>query len=461
MKTLIISLVLAFSLFAKAAPVIMVGSKPNTESKIIAEMIALALETTGEAQVERKFGLGETPIILEHLKAGKIDIYPEYSGNIGDLLISASWDKTLGKIRGALAGHKIVTSGTLGFNRTSTLAVKKDNTRFKDINTISDLKKLSGFKGGFTYKFLRSGRGLFPLMKDYGITQKKVRKMSKKRMIETINSGEVEIIEMASTDPALLKYNLKTLKDDRGFLPKYLAFMLTKKDFPTKYPASWKILHDVLVGRITEADMARMNAQVELEGKSYSAIAAGFLKKAGVNTNFSMWKQIYPKLLTHIQLVIIPLLLSTIFGVFLVVMAAKNKVFEKLVTLMNRFYKPIPFLVFLCILIPFLGTGKTPVYMTLFIFGIFPIVKYSFPNWSIHNILSGVKNTAFINVGMATIAAYVGAGGLGDLIISGLSGNDKNMILMGVIPAIILGVLIHLLIELSDKYMSPKKMDGI
>lgn len=456
MKTLIFSLFLTFNLFAKDTPKIVVGSKPNTENVILAEMIAQAIETTGEAQVERKFRIGETAILLDHLKKDTIDIYVDYSGNIADLLISAAWDKKLPKIRGALANLGIITSGNLGFNTAPTLVVKKDNPKFKNVNSISDLKRISSFKGGFSYKFLSAQRGVFPLFKEYGITQKRVRKLGHKSMITKINSGEVEVIEMAPTNSDLFKYNLKALDDDRKFLPQYLAFMLAKKDFPIKFPASWKIISEVMVNKVTSAEMAKMNAKVDLEGKSYSAIAAGFLKTSGVDTSFSMWKQIYPKLLTHLQLVLIPLLFSTIIGVFLVSMAAKNKVVDMLVSQINRFYKPIPFVIALCLLIPFLGTGKLPVYITLFIFGIFPIVKYSFPGRGIHQILTGIKNTAFINVGMATLAAYVGAGGLGDLIISGLSGKDKNMILMGVIPAIILVALIHLLIEASDKYTTSK-----
>ena len=279
MKTLIFSLLLTFNLCAKDAPKIVVGSKLNTENLILAEMIAQAIETTGEAQVERKFRIGGTAILLDHLKRDTVDIYVDYSGNVADLLITAAWDKKLPKIRGALANFNIITSGNLGFNTTPTLAVKKDNPKFKNINSISDLKRVSSFKGGFTYQFLSAQRGLFPLFKEYGITQKRVKKLGQKSMITKVNSGDVEVIEMKPTSSDLVKYNLKTLDDDRSFLPQYLAFMLAKKDFPTKFPASWKIINKVMVNKITSGEMAKMNALVDLEGKSYSAIAAGFLKK--------------------------------------------------------------------------------------------------------------------------------------------------------------------------------------
>ncbi|RLA63412.1 MAG: hypothetical protein DRQ88_04645 [Epsilonproteobacteria bacterium] len=474
MKTLILSLFLTFNLFAKATPVLTVGSKLETENKILAEIIAQALETTGEVQIERKFSLGSSGVIYNTLKKGDIDIYPEYSKRIGEVVISSQWQRHLYQINKALAGEGILMAGLLGFNNSYSLVVKKDNVKFKNIENISDLKGFTSYQRAFSYDFLRAQDGFSSVFKAYGIdTGIKHRsfKMKKDRLIGALNSGEVDLIQVGSTSPDIVRHNLKVIKDDKKHMSRNFGIILVKGSFAKRFPASWKLLNDVILKKITNDDMAKMNAQVELEGKTYSTVAMSFLKKAGLDTRFSLWKQISPKFFTHLQLVIIPLLFSTLFGLFLVVMATKNKVFEKLVSSINRFYKPIPFLIILCVLIPFLGTGKVPVYMALFIFGIFPIVKWSKStneedanlSWwgtpmASHNIWAGIKNTAFINVGIATLAAYIGAGGLGDLIISGLSGKDKNLILMGVIPAIILAAFIHLIVELSDKYTTPKSL---
>jgi len=467
MKTFIFSLFLTFSLFAKAAPKIVVGSKPQIENKILAEIIAQALETTGEAQVERRFGLGSSGIIYDALKKGDVDIYPEYSKRIGEVIISSAWQRQLFEIKKRLGREGITIAGLLGFNSSYSLVVKKDNPKFKNINKISDLKGVRGYKRAFSQDFLTGQDGFFSLFRAYGMETGmnfRSKKMKKNRLVEALNSGKVDLIQVNSTSSEIVKHDLKVIKDDQRKMSRNLAMVLLKNDFANRFPASWKILNDVIFRKITNVEMARMNTEVELEGKSYSAVAAGFLKKAGVDTSFSLWKQIYPKLQVHLQLAIIPLLLSTILGIFLVVMATKKKVFEKLVNLVNRIYNPIPFLIFLCILIPFLGSGKFPVYMALFIFGIFPIVKFSSKGltgksfWDGgHHILAGIKYTAFVNVGVATLAAYIGAGGLGDFIISGLSQKDQHLILMGIIPAIILVVLIHLLVELSDKYTRPKR----
>jgi len=468
MKTLLFSLLLTFNLVAKETPTIRVGSKSTTESRILAEIIAQTLETTGEAQIERKFSLGESVMLFDQLKRGKVDIYPDNSGRIGEMLISSVWERTPSGIRKNLARNDIMASGLLGFDKTISLAVRKNDPRFKNIKKISDLKNFSAFTAAFDDKFLRGQKGIFPLLREYGVKIKTKMKMKKSHLIKAIDSKKVDMIAIEGTDTNIAKFNLRVLEDDKNFLEKYLSFMLTRRDFATKFPASWEILNKVMVNKIKGPVMVAMNAQVDLQGLSPAKVAGNFLRLQGIDTKFSIFKQIYPKLKDHLALVLIPLVLSTIMGVFLAVMALRRKPFEKFAKFVTRVYKPIPFLVGLCILIPFLGTGKIPVYVALFIFGIFPILKLTFLGLSSankelsfwgqasHQILAGIKNTAFINVGMATLASYIGAGGLGDFIISGLSGKDKNLILMGVIPAIILAALIHLLVELSDKYMTPK-----
>jgi osmoprotectant transport system permease protein len=455
MKILIFGLLLTFNLFANDSTVITVGSKPHTEHKILAEIIAQALETTGEVQVKRDYNKNSSGDLYEGLRNKEIHIYPEYSRDIAASLIPSQWQRFLFEVKKRAKKQGVHIAGQLGFNKVYSLAVKKDNPKFKNINKISDLKGVTGYKRAFSGDFLTAQDGFFSVAKAYGLNTGsgfRTKRMKKSRLIPAINSGKVDMIQVDSTSPDVAKHNLKLLEDTRGKKSRNLGIVLVRYDFERKYPASWKILNEVILNKIPNKEMAKMNAQVELENKSYSAVAAGFLKARGVDTTFSKWKQIYPKLLVHLQLALIPLLLSALIGMFLVRLARKNKTFENLVNSFNKVYKPIPFLIFLVILVPFLGAGQLPVYITLFVFGLFPIVKYAWENTP----LAGIKYTAFTNIGIGTIAAYVGAGGLGDFIINGLSQNDKNMILMGLIPALILILLIQLIAGIFNRYMPPK-----
>ncbi|OUR97434.1 hypothetical protein A9Q84_14000 [Halobacteriovorax marinus] len=485
MKYILIVFFLCSTIFAKELPTITVGSKPFTEGYITSEIIAQIIENVGEARVVRKFGLGGTGVVFSALENQEIDIYPEYTGTISEAILKQKNLKTISEIQKALEVKSMTTSESFGFNNTYALALKRDYSEFKHLVSMSDLKNFQTIKGGFSHEFLDRADGFRAMSNHYNIELKNKVSMQHALAYEALKNKQVELIEVYSTDAKIEKFNLRILKDDKNFFPKYLAVILTSKSFVKKYPKTWKVLTDKLVGKIDTREMIKLNALVELEGKTIKQAANYFLNIKSSGESFGIFKRIRPLLIEHLEMVAFSLIAATIFGIIAGVFASKFKFFAQFILLITGLFQTIPSLALLCFLIPLVGIGKPPAYVALFLYGLLPIVRNTYsgiqsidpklkeysqilgmsslekifhvelPLASRH-IMSGIKTSAVINVGTTTLAAFIGAGGLGDLIVSGLTLNDHRVILMGAIPSALLALAIHYFFELLDLIVIPR-----
>jgi osmoprotectant transport system permease protein len=312
---------------------------------------------------------------------------------------------------------------------------------------------------------------------------------------DALRRGQVDVIDIYSTDAKISALHLRVLVDDAHFFPRYDAVVLYRLDVPRRFPRAWRALQ-ALEGRVNTQDMIAMNAAAELQGQSFSAIAHTFLARGTVNS--TKHSGLFAKLFAddtwrltrqHVLLVVLSVGLATCIGIPLGVVAASLPALRQIVMSIVGVLQTIPSLALLAMLIPILGTiGTLPALIALFLYALLPIVRntctameeiprglrlaamalglerkdrlvYIELPLSMPLILAGIKTAAVMSVGTATIAAFIGAGGYGERIAIGLALNDNDMLLAGAIPAAILALVTQFLFDIGDRvYLRHRKV---
>jgi osmoprotectant transport system permease protein len=485
-------LVLAFfitsflSYGALAGDQIVVGSKIFTESYILGETAAQIIEGSSRVPVNRKLGLGSTGVLFESLKSGGIDVYPDYTGTLAETILKKPELKSIDEIRSALAPLGLTISGPLGFNNTYALAVKESFAEKYNLHSISDLRAIeSKITTAFSYEFMDRKDGYVGMVDRYRFTfdPKRVRRMEHSLVYQAIREDAVDVIEVYSTDANIKKFNLRVLTDDRDYFPLYQAVWVARSSFVRDHPAEWNSLLKY-EGAISDAKMLSMNASADIDKSNFGSIASGFLGSQDLHVQ-SMSDQIFQRTQEHLWLVGIALLFSILIGIPLGIVAARSHLVGQGILLFSALVQTIPALALLCFLIPLFGVGMKPALVALCLYSLLPVVLNTFTGIRsidqkhIENakafglsrmqvlvrivlplasptILNGVKTATIVSIGTATLAALVGAGGYGALIISGLSLNNVSMILTGAIPAAVMALLAHLLFDAFTRVVIPK-----
>ena len=473
-----LALVLAAACTAHAADTMRVGSKRFTESYILGEILARA------AGGQHKPGLGNTGIVLAALKAGAIDVYPEYTGTIAAEIVRQPGNTDLAHLNAALAQQGLQAGVRLGFNNTYALAMREDRAQALGIRRLSDLRSHAELKFGLSQEFVGRADGWPGLKRAYGLPQPTPSGLDHGLAYEAIAAGRIEVMDVYSTDAKIERYKLRVLEDDRRFFPRYDAVLLYRADVPQRLPTAFAALKR-LEGRIDERQMIRMNAAAELEGKSFAQAAALFSgetsagKRDFLGTLFGadFWRLTRE----HLLLVGVSLAASIAVGIPLGVAAAKLPRAAQAILGVVGVIQTVPSLALFAFLIALVGTiGVVPALIALFLYALLPIVRNTHAGltgisrgmrqaamalglearerlWLIElplaapSILAGIKTSAVINVGTATIAAFIGAGGYGERIASGLALNDNVTLLAGAIPAAALALLVQAAFELGER----------
>ena len=485
---------------AIAASTLNVGSKRFTESYILGEIIKQSAQAAGEATATHSQGLGNTAIVLNALTTGSIDIYPEYTGTIAKEILKLDAVPPLPELNAKLAPMGLAVGVPLGFNNTYAIALRGDDARAKGIAKLSDLKAHPELKLGLSQEFIGRADGWPGLKRAYDLPFDTPRGLDHGLAYEAIAQHQVDAIDIYSTDAKIDKYGLTVLDDDRGYFPRYDAVLLYRADLPQRLPKIWSALKQ-LEGRIDDATMRKMNAAAELEGKDFAATAAGFLaQRPGAAATASpsakaapagdFWSKLFGPdfarlTLEHLGLVFVSLAASIVIGIPLGILAAKRPATEGLILGATGVAQTIPSLALLAVLIPLTGRiGALPAFIALALYALLPIVrnthsaltqitvgmrqaaqslgmragtiltKIELP-LAAPTILAGIKTSAVINVGTATIAAFIGAGGYGERIVTGLALNDHAMLLAGAIPAAVLALLIEGGFRFGERWMIP------
>lgn len=481
-----------------------VGSKRFTESYILAEIVQQTARTTGEATVTHVPGLGNTAILLSALRAGRIDVYPEYTGTIAREILHLDHVPPLAELNAALAPLGLRASVPLGFNNSYALAMRAQDAAARNITRLSDLKHHPELRFGLSQEFIGRVDGWVGLKQTYALPAATPRGLDHGLAYEALAQHQVDVIDIYSTDAKIGRYGVRVLADDAHYFPRYDAVLLHKVDLPTRLPRSWAAIAS-LEGRIGEAAMRRMNAAAELERTTFQDVAAGFLAgtardpappRADGAAAGSFWDKLAgPDLgrltLEHLALVFLSLAGSVVVGVPLGLLAARLAAAEAVILGVTGVLQTIPSLALLAVLIPVTGSiGLVPAFIALAVYALLPIVRNTHtalrqippgmtqaaqalgltPSMTLRlielplarrTIMAGIKTAAVINVGTATIAAFIGAGGYGERIVTGLALNDNATLLAGAIPVAVLALAIEAAFMLGERGLTPKALRQI
>jgi len=492
---------------------VVVGTKPFAEGYLLAEIFAQQLEAVG-LKVTRKFGLGGTEIIFPALQTGAIDLYPEYTGT-GALVILQQPVP-----RGSAAVFELVSREfatrygirwlpPLGFENTYAMAVRTEMAERLGLRTISDFARVSDqMRAGFTADFIGLPDGL-PMLRDvYGFRLKEVNPLAPAIKYQALAEKSVDIIDGYSTDGMLSQLPLTVLEDDRGAFPPYDAAALVRGELFQTHPEAIAAL-TALSGRIDESRMRRWNQRVEVDGVDASIVAAGALRELGLgsataagedgdNTSLPragggltdyLWRQrtvIGQRMLRHLLLVCMSLTLAVLVAVP-VALGLQRAKWAEAVLGATGVLQTIPGIALLAFMLPVLGIGIAPAVVALFLYSLYPVMRNTYTGLReadrlaveaanalgmtarqtlIHVqlplampiIMAGIRTAAVLNVGTATLAAFIGAGGLGDPIVSGLALGDSRMILSGAIPAAVLAVAVDRLLAWVTRWLTPQAL---
>ena len=491
-----------------------VGSKNFTESYVLAELTAQQLEAAG-FEVERRFGLGGTLICYEALKTGEIDVYVEYTGTLAQAILNMGGSPSVAEVRAGLSGSGLTVLAPLGFDNTYALALSGELAQRVGLQRISQLAEPDGPAAGlslaFSHEFMERDDGWPGLARAYQLEGSPTG-LEHGLAYQAIADGSIDITDAYSTDGDLERYGLVVLADDRGFFPEYLALPLIRTDLPEA--AQVAIL--ALAGRLDATTMRKMNGEVVIADRTFAAVAREFRDQqsllldnerevahevADKNSNGAGQQELgqswlpdeglvaslVANTLRHLQLTAIALGFAVFTGLPLGILVFRSASASRVVLYVAGLLQTVPSIALLALMIPLFGIGVLPAIVALFLYSLLPIlrntitamatvdpllqkvaaamglhwqqqIRYLLLPLAMPNVLAGLKTAAVISIGTATLAAFIGAGGLGTPMVTGLALNDTGLILQGAIPAALLAIVTELAFEALERRLIPQHM---
>jgi osmoprotectant transport system permease protein len=493
-RSLGVVILLGAFLLASAAPAalaqphpVIIGSKRFTESYVLAEIAKRAVEQTG-LPAELRPGVGGTVILWAALREGAITCYPEYTGTLREVILHAQHlagtesPADLQLLRQQLAPYGIGMTEELGFNNTYALVMRPSRARSLATERISDLRNHPQLLVGLSPEFLGRADGWNPLCAKYGLQMNRVKSLDHTLAYLALAKGEIDLTDAYSTDPKIDQDNFLLLRDDRDFFPQYQAVFLYRLNADPRLPQAL----GTLAGTLDANRMSRLNAVAE-RTRDYAKAAEQYFRGTTGSDSNSLGAKLAHWTGRHLLLVALSLAASILLGVPLGIWASRPGWLSEMILGATGMIQTVPSLALLALLVsvPFLGISPLTAIIALFLYGLLPIVRNTasglqdiprpvresaealgleprarllkiFLPLASRSILAGIKTSAVINVGTATLAALIGAGGFGEPIISGLTLNDRATILEGAVPAAFLALLVQAAFTFLDRFLIPK-----
>jgi osmoprotectant transport system permease protein len=362
---------------------------------------------------------------------------------------------------------------------------------------------------GLSHEFLARADGWPALKKAYALPFAPPGGLDHGLAYEALSRGQVDVIDVYSTDAKIGRLALRVLRDDRGFFPRYDAVLLMRATLDERPLAA-------LAGRIGEATMIALNAEVEIDGRGFADVARGFLARRGVapgttpapstaasaaastgSATPGVARASRPGFVArvfapdlgglvgqHLVLVFASLALAVAVGVPLGIWAFLRPRVAGVLMGAVGVLQTVPSLALLAFLIALVGQiGFVPALLALLVYALLPIVRNTHaglaavPQGLRHaatalglrrgqtlgtvelplaapTLMAGIKTAAVINVGTATVAAFVGAGGLGERIVAGLAVNDTAQMMAGAVPAAVLALLVQWVFDAVERRLA-------
>jgi osmoprotectant transport system permease protein len=472
---------------ARAEAEVTVGSKAFTENVILGEMITQVLRSAG-LKAEHRAELGGTQVLWNALLRGEIDSYPDYTGTLRQEMFTGQQISNFADLRQRLAEKNILATEPLGFNNTFAFVMKRTKAEQLGIRTISDLRKLPDLAFGFSNEFMDRNDGWQNLRAHYQLPQTDVKGLDHDLAYRGLAGGSIALTDGYSTDAEIAYYDLQVLEDDRQYFPEYQAVILYRAGLRKRVPQAAAALQK-LSGGISDAEMVKMNARAKLDKVPAGQVASDFLKeKFALQTEVTeetFFSRFWQHTVEHLILTCSSLLAAVVVSIPLGICAAKYARLGQFVLGATGIIQTIPSLALLVFMIPFLGIGNAPAIAALFLYSLLPIVRntciglHGIPPQLVESakalglspwarlrlielplasrsILAGIKISAVLNIGFATLGALIGAGGYGQPILTGIRLDDTSLILQGAIPAAGLALLAQGIFELLERAVVPK-----
>ena len=472
---------------AGAAPEVVVGSKVFTESVVLGEVAAALARGVGAEATHRR-EVGGTRVVWEALLRGDLDAYPEYTGTLAQEIFAGEDVSTPEKLDAALARVGVRATPPLGFNNTYAVGMLEGRAEALGVEAVSDLGAHPALRLGFSNEFLDREDGWPGLRRAYGLPQRDVRGLDHDLAYRALAAGDLDAVDLYSTDAEVPYYGLRVLRDDRGFFPRYDAVLLYRADLAARAPAAvaaWGRLG----GALSADSMAALNARVKIDGEPEAAVAGRFVgERFGLDAEVETVGRagrVWRRTVEHLGLVGASLLAAIVVAVPLGVAAAKVRWLEAPVLGVVSVAYTIPSLALLVFMLPLLGIGAPPALAALFLYSLLPIVRNTHAGLvgiapelresaaalglpgrvrlrrvelplAAPSVLAGVQTSAVINVGTATLGALVGAGGYGQPILTGIRLDDLGLILEGAVPAAVLALAVQGLFSLAGRVVVPR-----
>jgi osmoprotectant transport system permease protein len=487
-----------------AAPTVVIGAKNFTEGTILAELMAQVLETHAGARIDRRFNLAGTKVAFDALRAGHIDLYAEYTGTglrdiLGDAEPVRGAAQAFARVSGAFAQrYGLLWLAPFGFNNTYVLMMRRQRAQELGVSTISELAAHS-VRYGMSHEFLERRDGMQALRAAYDLRVGSLVGMEHDLAYRALAEGAIDVSDGYSTDAKIVTQDLIVLRDDRHFFPPYEGAPLVRSDLLARMPGVIAAL-SLLAGRIDDDTMRRLNYQVEGEHRSPGEVAAAFLVQLGVSryeVSVSARARSLLALLWQRRTVTIDLtawhlvltgtaeLLACVVAVPLGIGASRRPRLAALTLGGAGVMQTIPSIALLAFMLPLFGIGAKTAIAALFLYGLLPILRNTItgirgvdarltevglglgmtPGQLLRQvelplaapvILAGVRTSTVINIGTATLAAFIGAGGLGEPIVTGLTVTDVNLILSGALPAALLALAVDGVLGGVERWATPR-----
>ncbi len=402
----------------------------------------------------------------------------------------------------------------LGFQNTYAIAVRRETAERYGLRSLTDLSRVAPtLTAGLSPDFIGRDDGLPGLRRAYALRFAAVRSLLQAVKYRALAAGEVDVIDGYSTDGAIARYDLVVLRDDRGFFPAYEAAPLVSAEVAAHRPGVMATLEE-LGGRLDESMMRRLNERVEVGGEPVARVAAEALQSVGVVRDSAvgragpgrsrestadkasapaalpayLWEKradLWRLTRRHLVLVAVSLLAAILVAVPLGVALERFRRSAESAVRGLGLLQTVPSIALLAFMIPLFGIGIRPALIGLFLYSLYPIARNTYSGvrdadpaavraaeaigmtpvqvlrlvrlpLAAPIIMAGIRTAAVIDVGTATMAAFIGAGGLGDPIVAGLALSDTRMILSGAIPAALLAFAVDGALALVERAVRPR-----
>ena len=270
---------------ARRADRIVVGSKNFTEQLILAEMFAQMIEARTHLSVERRFYLAGTFICHQAILAGRIDLYPEYTGTALTAVLKEPPGRDKQEVnRRVKEGYEsrfgLTLGPPLGFDDTFAMVIRGEDARMLNLRTLSEAAAYTPkWRAGFGYEFMERPDGYQGLVATYGLRFAEAPRIMDLGLItRALKEHQVDLIAGNNTDGLIPALDLFVLEDDRHYFPPYEGVAIMRQEMLKAHPEVGTAL-DALAGAISDDNLRRLNYAVDGEHKDAATVVREFLRE--------------------------------------------------------------------------------------------------------------------------------------------------------------------------------------